>query len=147
VEESYFAGIPPTETCMTCHSQLWTHAEMLAPVRQSLATDTPLRWTRVYDLPDYVYFNHSIHINKGVACVTCHGRVDKMPLIRQANSLYMGWCLECHRAPEKYVRPREHVFDMDWQPPEKQITLGKKLVHDYRIDTSGRITTCYTCHH
>lgn len=146
VEESHFAGIPPTETCMTCHSQLWTHAEMLAPVRQSLATDTPLRWTRVYDLPDYVYFNHSIHINKGVACVTCHGRVDKMPLIRQANSLYMQWCLECHRAPEKYVRPREHVFDMDWQPPEKQITLGKKLVHDYKIDTSGRITTCYTCH-
>src|SRR5512143_956525 len=101
VEQSSFAGLPPTETCMTCHSQIWTNAAMLAPVRQSLAADVPLRWTRVNDLPDFVYFNHSIHIDKGIGCVTCHGQVNRMPLMQKAHSLYMSWCLDCHRAPEK----------------------------------------------
>ena len=146
VEQSSFAGLPPTETCMTCHSQIWTNAAMLAPIRQSLAADAPLRWTRVNDLPAFVYFNHSIHINKGIGCVTCHGQVNRMPLMQKAHSLDWGWGRDCHREPEKYVRPRGHVFEMDWQPPENQDELGKKLVQAYHIDTSGRITECYTCH-
>lgn len=112
VEKSAFAGIPPTETCMTCHSQVWRDAPVLAPVRESWATGKPLHWTRVNDLPDYVYFNHSIHVQKGVACVTCHGRVDRMPLTAKAHSLYMRWCLDCHRAPEQHVGPADDVFAM-----------------------------------
>ena len=100
-------------------------------------------WTRVYDLPDFVYFNHSIHLHKGIGCVTCHGRVDRMPLTWKAQSLQMQWCLECHRAPERFVRPREFVFDMDWQPPEDQQTLGRRLVQEYNI---AQLTTCSTCH-
>lgn len=145
VETSSFAGIPPTETCMTCHSQLWTHAEMLEPVRDSLSSGKPLRWLRVDDLPDFVYFNHSIHINKGVGCVSCHGRVDRMPLTWQANTLFMSWCLECHRAPERFVRPREHVFDMAWKPAEDQSALGRNLVEQYHIRV-GKLTDCYVCH-
>ena len=145
VETSSFAGIPPTETCMTCHSQLWTHAEMLAPVRDSLSSGKPLRWIRVNDLPDFVYFNHSIHINKGIGCVNCHGRVDRMPLTWQAKTLFMPWCLECHRGPERFVRPREHVFDMAWKPSEDQSALGRRLVEQYHIRV-GKLTDCYVCH-
>src|SRR5205814_5954541 len=133
VENSSFAGIPPTKTCMNCHSQIWTNAPILEPVRASFRNETPLNWIRVNDLPDFVYFNHQIHINKGVGCATCHGRVDKMPLMFKANTLYMNWCLECHRAPEKYVRPREEVFNMAYQPPANQLELGQKLVKDYHI--------------
>lgn len=149
VEISSSAGIPPTYTCMTCHSQIWTNAEMLAPVRQSLEYDRPLQWTRVNDLPDFVYFNHSIHVSKGVGCVTCHGRVDQMPLTWKAHSLYMEWCLDCHRAPERYIRPREHVLDMDWQPPPDrdggQLALGRRLVKEYGINKK-LLTNCWTCH-
>src|SRR3712207_1279699 len=105
VEQSAFAGIPPTETCMTCHSQIWVNAPMLEPVRQSFATGEPLEWNRVHDLPDHVYFNHSIHVQKGVGCATCHGRVDQMPLTWKAQPMTMGWCLSCHREPERFARP------------------------------------------
>src|SRR3954471_16910022 len=114
VEKSAFAGMAPTETCMTCHSQLWTDAPMLAPVRESLVTGKPIQWRRVHDLPDFVYFNHSIHVNKGIGCSTCHGRVDKMPITWQANTLYMKWCLDCHNEPQKFIRPRDEVFNMTW---------------------------------
>ncbi len=105
VETSSFAGIPATEICMSCHSQIWSNAEILEPVRTSYRTGESLQWTRIHDLPDFVYFNHSIHINKGVGCATCHGRVDQMPLMYKENTLYMNWCVNCHRNPEKYVRP------------------------------------------
>lgn len=145
VEISRSAGMPATETCMSCHSQIWTNAEMLEPVRQSYRTGVPLKWTRVHDLPDFVYFNHSIHVAKGVGCETCHGRVDKMPLMWKQNTLQMQWCLDCHRNPEKYVRPRADVFTMGYMPAETQATLGPKLVKDYHINV-GQITDCSTCH-
>lgn len=145
VETSAFAGIPPTETCMTCHSQIWTNAEMLRPVRNSLRTRTPLRWTRVHDLPDFVYFQHDIHIQKGIGCVTCHGRVDRMPLMQSVRPLFMSWCLECHRAPERFIRPREQVFDMDWQPPADQPALGRRLVESYQVKTE-QLSDCSICH-
>jgi len=143
VEVSAFAGIPPTETCMHCHTRIWTESPFLAPVRESLRTGQPLVWARVHNLPDFVYFNHSIHLHKGVGCVTCHGRVDRMPLMWKTQSLQMEWCLECHRAPERFVRPREFVFSMDWQPQEDQRTLGQRLVQEYHI---AKLTTCSTCH-
>ncbi|KFI22965.1 cytochrome c3 family protein [Nitrosococcus oceani] len=143
VEKSSFAGIPSTEICMTCHSQLFTDAEVLAPVRASFRTKKPLRWKRVNDLPDFVYFNHSIHIHKGIGCVSCHGPVDEMPLTWRAKPLTMQWCLNCHRAPERFVRPREHVFDMNWKPKEEQLVLGKRLVEKYNIQSK---TDCSTCH-
>ena len=145
VTTARFAGIPPTETCMTCHSQLWTNAAMLAPVRESLATNTPIHWQRVHVLPDYVYFDHSIHIAKGVGCSTCHGAVDRMPLMRQAAPLTMGWCLDCHRHPEAAIRPRDKVFDMKWTPPKNQIAEGRRLMSKYHIDTA-HLTDCSKCH-
>src|SRR5918999_1196702 len=143
VEESSFAGIPATEICMNCHSQIWADSPMLAPVRESFRTGRSIPWTRVHNLPGFVYFDHSIHVQKGVGCVTCHGMVDQMPLMWRENSLYMEWCLECHRNPERFVRPREHVFSMDWQPPYDQISLGKKLVQQYKIE---KLTSCSVCH-
>jgi hypothetical protein len=143
VEKSSFAGIPPTETCMNCHSVMWSDSPMLEPVRESFKSDTPLEWNRVYDLPDFVYFDHSIHIKKGIACATCHGRVDKMPLTHKAKKLHMTFCLDCHREPEKFVRPREHVFDMEWEPEEDQETMGKRLVEEYKIKS---LTNCTVCH-
>jgi hypothetical protein len=145
VTTARFAGIPPTETCMTCHSQLWTNAAMLAPVRESLATNTPIHWQRVHVLPDYVYFDHSIHIAKGVGCSTCHGAVDRMPLMRQAAPLTMGWCLDCHRHPEKAIRPLDKVFDMKWTPPKNQLAEGRRLMREYHIDTA-HLTDCTKCH-
>ncbi|HWP59561.1 MAG TPA: cytochrome c3 family protein [Candidatus Acidoferrales bacterium] len=146
VEESAFAGIPPTKTCMNCHSQIWSDSPTLAPVRQSLDAGTPIAWNRVHNLPDFVYFDHSIHVNKGVGCVTCHGRVDRMPLTWQQQSLLMEWCLECHRQPERYVRPRAEVFNMDWQPPGDALALGRKLVREYEIQSPAVLTSCSTCH-
>src|ERR1043166_5455160 len=116
VETSSFANIPPTKTCMNCHSQIWNASPTLEPVRSSFRTGESIQWTRVNDLPDFVYFNHGIHVNKGVGCETCHGRVDKMPLTWQENSLQMEWCLQCHRNPEQYLRPRENVFQMGYEP-------------------------------
>ncbi|HEU0208784.1 MAG TPA: cytochrome c3 family protein [Candidatus Udaeobacter sp.] len=145
-EKSSFAGVPPTETCMTCHSQIWTDSSMLAPVRASLTTNTPLKWNRVHDLPDFVYFNHSIHISKGIGCSTCHGQIEQMPLTRKVETLYMKWCLDCHRNPQKYVRPPGKIYDMAWEPAEDQHGEGKRLVQEYHIDTSGRLTNCSICH-
>ncbi len=143
VETSSYAGIPPTKTCMNCHSQIFSSSPFLEPVRDSYRDNTSLEWRRVHDLPDYVYFNHSIHINKGVGCSTCHGRVDLMPLTWQVQSLQMQWCLGCHRNPEMYVRPREAVFQMDYEPPANQRELGLRLVSEYKIQ---RLTDCWTCH-
>ena len=146
VEKSAFAGIPSTHICMTCHSQIWTEAPVLAPVRGSLATGRPIRWTRVNDLPDFVFFNHAIHINKGVGCSTCHGPVDEMPITWRAQSLYMKWCVNCHRAPQNYLRPRDQIFNLHWQPPPDQERQGMSLARQYHIDLSGRLTNCSVCH-
>jgi Cytochrome c7 and related cytochrome c len=159
VEVSSFAGIPPTKTCMNCHSQIWTNAQLLEPVRASYRSGESLLWTRVNQLPDYVYFNHSIHINKGVGCNTCHGPVDQMPLMYQYASLQMEWCLGCHRAPEKYLRPRDQVFNMRYQEPSADLpveidgqnftdqeALGKALLAKYKVRTVSDITSCSTCH-
>ena len=146
VEESAFANIPPTKTCMNCHSQIWTNAPILEPVRASFRDDKPLSWVRVHDLPDFVYFNHGIHVNKGVGCATCHGQVDKMPLVYQNATLMMNWCLDCHRNPEKYVRPRDQVFNMNWERPADDPDLGARLVKEYKIGTVEQLTSCSTCH-
>ncbi len=146
VETSSFAGMPATEICMNCHKQIWSSSSMLEPVRASYRTGQPLRWNPVYRLPGFVYFDHSIHVHKGVGCVTCHGRVDEMPLLWKANTLHMNWCLGCHEAPERFVRPREHVFDLTWTPDEDQETLGRRLVREYHIMDSRTLTGCYTCH-
>ncbi len=144
VETSNFAGIPPTETCMSCHSQLWTNASMLEPVRESWRSGESLKWTRVYDLPDYVYFNHSIHVNKGIGCSTCHGRVDTMPLMRKVHTLYMQWCVNCHRDPAQFIRPKSEVFNPAYETPApNQAEIGPKLVAEYHVQS---LTDCVTCH-
>jgi len=143
VEDSSFAGIPPTRTCMNCHSQIFANSPFLEPVRQSFRTNQSIEWTRVHDLPDFVYFNHSIHVHKGIGCTTCHGPVDRMPLMRQEQSLQMEWCVNCHRNPEQYVRPRSAVFRVDYEPPVNQLELGKRLVEEYQIQ---KLTSCSTCH-
>jgi hypothetical protein len=146
VEESAFANIPPTKTCMNCHSQIWTNAPILEPVRASFRDNKPLHWTRVHDLPDFVYFNHSIHVRKGVGCATCHGRVDQMPLVYQKGALTMSWCLDCHRNPAQYVRPRDQVFNMAWERPGDDPGLGTRLVKEYKIASVEQLTSCSTCH-
>lgn len=143
VEKSSFANIPATKICMNCHSQMWASSPALAPVRESYRTGRSIEWTRVNDLPEFVYFNHSIHIHEGIGCETCHGRVDKMPLTWQAQPLTMEWCLGCHRHPERYVRPRKDVFSMDYNPPPDQIAMGKRLMVEYHIKS---LTSCSTCH-
>jgi len=143
VENSQHAMVPPTKTCMNCHSQIWINSSTLEPVRTSYQTNESIRGTKVNDLPDYVYFNHSIHIKKGVGCETCHGRVDTMPLMYQEASLQMRWCLDCHRNPEKYVRPRELVTKMGYEPAEPQEVIGARLVKEYNIQ---KLETCWTCH-
>jgi hypothetical protein len=147
VEKSAFAGMPSTETCLSCHSQLWNDAPILAPVRASLSTKRPIKWARVNDLPDYVYFNHSIHVAKGIGCSTCHGRIDQMPITRKTETLYMKWCLECHRAPGKFLRPRDQIYEMAWNAADEGgARRGDDLVQQYHIDTSGRLTDCSVCH-
>jgi len=146
VEKSSFAGIPPTKTCMNCHSQIWTNAPILEPVRASFKNDTPLTWIRVNTLPDFVYFNHQIHIHQGVGCATCHGRVDKMPLMYQAQSLQMEFCLNCHRNPEKYLRPRSEVFNMAYEAPADQLALGMRLKQEYNVASVRHLTSCSVCH-
>ena len=146
VEKSSFAGIPSTHICMSCHSRLWTTSPMLEPVRLSYQTDKSLEWTRVNALPDFAYFDHSIHINKGVGCTTCHGPIGEMPLTWRANTLYMRWCIDCHKHPERFVRRREDVFKADYQPPHDQLALGRRLVKEYKIKDATQLTDCYTCH-
>lgn len=146
VEESRFADIPPTHTCMTCHVQIWADSPVLEPVRSSFETGEPILWIRVNDLADFVYFDHSIHVANGVGCETCHGRVDRMPLTWKAHTLYMDWCLECHREPERFVRPRDRVFEMGWEPEVDQLALGRQLVDEYGIAPVDRLDDCYICH-
>ena len=156
VEKSSFAGLPPTETCMTCHSQIWTNAGMLEPVRASYRDGASLSWTRVNALPDFVYFDHSIHVNKGIGCTTCHGPIAEMPLTYRQGTLYMSWCLDCHRDPAKNVRPKSEVFNPYYEPPSAnhavtvegtsytdQRTMGKRLVKEYNIYS---LQNCSTCH-
>ncbi len=143
VEESAFAGIPPTRTCMNCHAQLFADSEMLEPVRESFRTGKPIAWTRVHDLPDFVYFDHSIHVNKGVACVTCHGPIDRMALVWQESSLLMSWCVDCHRHPELHLQPRDTVMQSGWRPPDDRAALGRRLLEEYAVRTR---TDCSTCH-
>jgi hypothetical protein len=144
VEISSSAGMPSTQTCMTCHSQIWTSAAMLEPVRASYRDSTPISWTRVNAVPDFVYFNHSIHVAKGVGCTTCHGPVGEMNITWRSESLYMRWCLECHNAPEKFLRPRAEVFNAAYQSPKDQVTLGEQLMKEYKVQ---KLTNCTTCHH
>jgi len=146
VETSSFAGIPPTKICMNCHSQIWTNTPMLEPVRASFRTGNSLVWTRVNDLPDFVYFDHSIHISKGIGCYSCHGAVDRMPLMYAAHTLQMEWCIDCHRSPEKNLRPREQVFNMEYTPPADQMVLGAKLAKQYHLRSVYDLTSCNTCH-
>jgi hypothetical protein len=143
VEVSSSAGMPSTQTCMACHSQIWTSAAILEPVRASYRDSTPISWTRVNAVPDFVYFNHSIHVAKGVGCTTCHGPVAEMNITWREQSLYMRWCLECHNAPEKYLRPRSEVFNAFYKPPADQEALGNRLMSEYKVQ---KLTTCTTCH-
>src|SRR5881296_534723 len=144
VETSAVAGIPPTKTCMNCHSVLYNNASYLEPVRESYRTDTSIEWVKVHRLADYVYFDHSIHVNKGVGCSTCHGRVDQMPIAYQASTLQMEWCVGCHRNPEKFVRPQDKIFDMEWRPENKtkeEIADGRSLVANYHIQPPKVLTS------
>lgn len=145
-DKSPFAGVPETKTCMSCHSQIWTNAPMLEPVRESWRSGRPIAWNRVHALPDYVYFNHAPHVSKGVGCATCHGRVDEMPLMRQAQPLTMQWCLECHREPEKYLRPREEVWSMTYSAPADQLAVGRELKERYEVRPRAAMESCSTCH-
>jgi hypothetical protein len=149
VETSNSAGLPPTKTCMNCHSQIYSDSPYLEPVRASWKTNKPIEWTRVHDLPDYVYFNHSIHVNKGVGCSTCHGRVDEMPLVYQYASLQMEWCLQCHREPERYLRDRKDIFNMKWRPENKtkdEIAFGMEKKKEYNVRHKAILQSCSTCH-
>ena len=145
VDNSQHASVPPTKTCMNCHSQIWINSSTLEPVRESYRTNESIRWNKVHDLPDYVYFNHSIHIKKGVGCETCHGRVDTMPLMYMQSSLEMRWCLDCHRNPEQFLRPREFITKMGYEPDPKegQEKIGARLVKEYKVQ---KLETCWTCH-
>ncbi len=143
VEQAAHAAVPPTATCMNCHTQIAPNSTLLLPIRESYASGNPVPWVRVHDLPDYVYFNHSAHVARGVSCVSCHGRIDRMETVYQAETLSMSWCLECHRNPEPHLRPPELVTSLDWVPDEDPITLGKSIREKYNINPS---TDCSTCH-
>jgi hypothetical protein len=145
-ERSPVAGVPPTETCVPCHNATWYEGPFMEPVRRSLESGLPIEWQRVHRLPDFVFFDHSIHVTKGIGCETCHGRVDQMPRVYQAASLSMAWCLECHRRPERYVRPVEAVTVMGWSPARPQAELGPELVEAYGIRSPRALTTCTACH-
>jgi hypothetical protein len=145
VEKGPFAGIPPTSVCLNCHAQIWNKSPKLAPVRESFFADRPIVWNKVNKLPHFVYFNHSIHVAKGVGCVTCHGRIDQMPAVEKFAPLTMGWCLDCHRNPERFLRPRDEVISMTWTAggEDRQLALGERLKQEYDVHTR---TNCTTCH-
>ena len=145
VEKSASAGVPPTATCYNCHKLVWNEAPMLEPVRSSFRTGQPLEWNKVHDLPDFTYFNHSIHVAKGIGCATCHGPVQEMRLMRSAQPIQMRWCLDCHRNPEKYIRPKEEIYNMTWKAKDQE-TLGRELVEKYKVRPPAEITSCGTCH-
>ncbi len=143
VEEAGHAAIPPTQTCMNCHNMIRTDSDKIALLKQSQGTGLPVEWKRVHDLPDFAYFNHSAHVRRGVGCVECHGRVDKMEKVWQENSLVMAWCLECHRNPTERLRPLDKITDMDWEPAEGRFAVGKRIQEKHNINPS---TDCATCH-
>lgn len=143
VEKSPVAMVPATATCMNCHTQIKPESEKLLPIRESAATGDAVQWVRIHHVPDFVYFNHSIHVNSGVGCETCHGRIDQMEVVHQAKTLAMGWCLDCHRAPEKYLRPVSEVTTMGYQPPGDQLTLGMQLRKAHNINPTQ---DCAGCH-
>jgi hypothetical protein len=143
VEETAGAAIPPTQTCMNCHTNIFPDSPDLEPVRASFATGMPIPWIRVHDLPDYVYFNHSAHVRRGVGCVECHGRVDAMEVVSQVERLSMGWCLDCHRNPEPHLRELDRITDMDWEPPGDVADLGARLRQAYDINPSEDCSTCH----
>ena len=146
VETTASAGMPPTQTCMNCHSQIWADSPYLEPVRASFRDNKPIEWERVHDLPEFAYFNHSIHVAKGVGCSTCHGQIDAMPAVYQENTLQMEWCLSCHREPEKFIRPKSEIYNMKWQDNELSPQQRLDLKAQYRIRSKDVITTCSTCH-
>lgn len=146
VETTASAGMPPTQTCMNCHSQIWADSPYLEPVRASFRDDKPILWERVHKLPEYAYFNHSIHVAKGVGCSTCHGQVDNMPALFQENTLQMEWCIACHRNPEKFIRPKKEIFNMKWQDGDIDATEREQLKADYKIRSKEMMTSCSTCH-
>jgi len=146
VEQTASAGMPSTKTCMNCHSQLFANVPYLEIVRESWRSGKPIQWTRVHDLPDFAYFNHSIHVNKGVGCSTCHGRVDLMPLMWNTQSLQMEWCLSCHRNPQKVLREQKDITNMEWEAPADQDAKGKELAKKYNIQSKEVLTSCSTCH-
>jgi hypothetical protein len=145
VETAASAGYPSTSTCMNCHGQIWNRSPLLNPVRRAYFTDRPIPWNRVHRLPDFVYFNHSIHVRQGIGCVSCHGRMDQSARVAQDQPLTMSWCLECHREPERFLRPREFITSMTWTPPPStdQLTLGQELKKSYDVRTR---TSCTACH-
>ncbi len=146
VDKSYFANIPATETCMTCHSQIRTGSTKLTVVRDSYATGQPVSWQKVNRVPSFVYFNHSIHINKGVGCSECHGKVTEMPVVWQPQAFFMGFCLNCHRNPENFLRPRDQVFNLNYIHPANQVELGQKLVQEYGVMPKTQLQNCWVCH-
>jgi hypothetical protein len=143
VDKSAAAGFPPTKTCMNCHSQIFNQSPTLEPVRASWRSGDSIAWVKVHDLPDFVYFDHSAHVNQGVGCTTCHGPVDRMAYVWQEKSLLMEWCLECHRQPEKYLRPRDEVYSTAWRPPSNQLEMGRRLAAEYGVKPR---VACSTCH-
>lgn len=145
VEVAATASVPPTETCMTCHSQVRVGSPALEVVQASWEGGDPIEWNRVHDMPDFVYFDHSAHLNGGIGCSTCHGRVDQMGGMWKNEAMTMGWCLECHWSPEDYVRPRSEVFNMAYVPPADQAQLGPQLVEAYHVNTE-KLPQCSTCH-
>jgi hypothetical protein len=148
VDKAAFAGMPSTKTCMNCHQQIWTGSTMLEPVRESFRTGQSLRWERVHRLADFVFFNHSVHVNHGVGCASCHGPVDKMPLMYQHGTLLMQWCLDCHRDPAPNLRPAENIYDMEWNWPAgtDAAAEGRKLSEEYGIQPTSKLIDCSTCH-
>lgn len=150
VDRAGMAAIPATQVCMNCHVGIKSESPFLKPVRDSYATGAPIAWKKVHDLPDYAFFNHSAHVNQGIGCVSCHGRVDQMEVVQQTKSLSMAWCLACHRAPERHLRPRDKVTQMDWDPLDAtgktQDQLGKELKAFHQIQDSDSMTSCSKCH-
>jgi hypothetical protein len=142
-ERAATAGIPSADVCMGCHSQVWNRSLQLEPVRRAYFSGAPIPWNRVHDVPDFTFFDHSAHVTHGVGCVTCHGRVDQMARVHQVAPLTMGWCLDCHREPEKYLQPPETVTRMEWKPDEDQEKLGMRLSHELGV---RRLTHCSACH-
>jgi hypothetical protein len=143
VEVGSHASIPPTQTCMNCHKNVRANSAKLALVREQYGTGEPIEWIRIHDLPDFAYFNHSAHVRRGVGCISCHGRIDKMEVVFQVETLGMAWCLDCHREPEKHLRPLDKITVMEWTPPEDQLAFGRRLREQYNVNPR---TDCWTCH-